>query len=218
MIRRANLHAGKNGKKRVYSSKYALSSIVYCGECSEIYRRVHWSNRGCRSIVWRCVTRLEEKGSDCSSSTIKEEVLQAAVVEAINELLATKDTFLAALHANIATVLNEENDRTTKDIDTKLDELQNELLKLANSKADYSEVADEIYRLRELKQNALAENAEREGKRQRIVEMTYFINEQPCEIEVYDEQLVRRLIEKVTVVDGRLIIEFKSSIEIEIEM
>lgn len=33
MVRRANLHTGKGGKKRVYSSKYALSSIVYCGEC-----------------------------------------------------------------------------------------------------------------------------------------------------------------------------------------
>lgn len=50
----------------------------------------------------------------------------------------------------------------------KLDELQNEILRLANSKADYNEVAEEIYRLRELKQNALIENAEREGKRQRI--------------------------------------------------
>jgi site-specific DNA recombinase len=41
-------------------------------------------------------------------------------------------------------------------------------------------VADEIYRLRELKQNALVENAEREGKRQRIAEMTDFLNEQSC--------------------------------------
>lgn len=30
MLRRANLHSGENRKKRVYSSKYALSSIVYC--------------------------------------------------------------------------------------------------------------------------------------------------------------------------------------------
>ena len=30
MVRRANLHSGEKRKKRVYSSKYALSSIVYC--------------------------------------------------------------------------------------------------------------------------------------------------------------------------------------------
>jgi site-specific DNA recombinase len=38
MVRRANLQAGKSGKRRIYSSKYALSSIVYCGECGDIYR------------------------------------------------------------------------------------------------------------------------------------------------------------------------------------
>ena len=79
-------------------------------------------------------------------------------------------------------------------------------------------MADEIYRLRELKQNALVENAEREGKRQRIDEMTDFLNEQSCELEEYDEQLVRRLIEKVTVFDDKLVIEFKSGVEIDIEI
>lgn len=217
LVRRANLYTGKNGKKRVYSSKYALSSIVFCSECGEIYRRVHWNNRGCRSIVWRCVSRLEKKGSDCTSPTVNEEVLQAAVVRAINELLVSKDAFLTTLQTNIETVLNEEHDNSTIHIDTKLEELQKELLRLANSKADYEEVANEIYRLREQKQNALVENAEREGRRQRIAEMTTFLNEQSTELEEYDEQMVRRLIEKVTVHDNRFEIEFKSGIVIQID-
>lgn len=174
MVRRANLRGGKDGKKRVYSSKYALSSIVYCGQCGDIYRRVHWNNRGYKSIVWRCVSRLEEKGSECTAPTINEETLQTAVVKAINELLANKEPFLQALQKNIATILNEENDNATNDIDSKLEELQQQLLIQAKSKNDYEDVADEIYHLRELKQNALVENAEREGKRQRIAEMTDF--------------------------------------------
>jgi len=217
LVRRANLYTGKNGKKRVYSSKYALSSIVFCSECGEIYRRVHWNNRGCRSIVWRCASRLEEKGSDCTSPTVNEEVLQAAVVRAINELLVSKDAFLTTLQTNIETVLNEEHDNSTIHIDTKLEELQKELLLLANSKADYKEVANEIYHLREQKQNALVENAEREGIRQRIAEMTTFLNEQSTELEEYDEQMVRRLIKKVTVHDNKFEIEFKSGIEIQID-
>ena len=196
MVRRANHRGRKGGKKRVYSSKYALSSIVYCGHCGDIYRRVHWNNRGYKSIVWRCVSRLEEKGSECTAPTINEETLQTAVVKAINELLANKEPFLSTLQKNIATVFNEVNDNATDDIDGKLEELQQQLLIQAKSKNDYEDVADEIYRLRELKQNALAENAEREGKRQRIAEMTDFLNEQSCELEEYDEQLVRRLIEK----------------------
>jgi len=216
IVRRANLQAGKGGKRRIYSSKYALSSIVYCGECGDIYRRVHWNNRGCKSIVWRCVSRLEEKGSDCSSRTINETTLQEAVVKAINEVLGSKETFLTVLQENIAAVLNEDNDQTIQEIEIRLNELQQELLRLVNAKTDYQKVADEIYRLRELKQNILAENAEREGKRERIAEMAEFLNEQKQNLMEYDEQLVRRLIEKITVHDDRLVIEFKSSMEINI--
>lgn len=142
--------------------------------------------------------------------------MQTAVVKAINELLGNKEPFLSTLQENIATILNEENDNATDDIDSKLDELQKELLKQAKSKNDYDDVADEIYRLRELKQNALVENAEREGKRQRIAEMADFLNDQPYELEEYDEQLVRRLIEKITVYDDKLTVEFKSGVEIDI--
>ena len=129
-----------------------------------------------------------------------------------------EEPFLSTLQKNIATVFNEENDNATDDIDGKLEELQQQLLIQAKSKNDYEDVADEIYRLREMKQNALAENAEREGKRQRIAEMTDFLNEQSCELEEYDEQLVRRLIEKVTVFDDKLTVEFKSGVEIDIEI
>lgn len=121
------------------------------------------------------------------------------------------------LQKNIATVFNGENDNATDDIDSKLEELQQQLLIQAKSKNDYEDVADEIYRLRELKQNALVENAEREGKRQRIAEMTDFLNKQSRELEEYDEQLVRRLIEKVTIYEDKLTVEFKSGVEIDVE-
>ena len=77
MIRRSNLHSGQSEHKRVYSSKYALSCIVYCSKCGEIYRRVAWNNRGKRSIVWRCVTRVENGPSTCDAETVQETELQA---------------------------------------------------------------------------------------------------------------------------------------------
>ena len=46
--------------------------------------------------------------------------------------------------------------------------------------------------------------------------MTDFLNEQSYELEEYDEQLVRRLIEKVTVIDNKLTVEFKSGVEIDV--
>jgi hypothetical protein len=40
------------------------------------------------------------------------------------------------------------------------------------------------------------------------------LNEQTCEFEEYNEQLVRRLIENVTVHDDRIEVEFKSGLSV----
>lgn len=184
--------------------------------CGDIYRRVHWNNRDCKSIVWRCVSRLEERGSDCTSRTVNEITLHEAVIKAINEVLGSKDTYLTVLKENIEAVINDDKNMDIQEIESRLNELQQELLQLVNAKADYQKVADEIYRLRELKQNIMAEYADREGKRERVAEMAEFLIEQPYELFEFDEQLVRRLIEKITVFDEKLLVRFKSGVEIEV--
>lgn len=217
MIRRANLHSRVGRKKRVYSSKYALSSIVYCSKCGEIYRRIAWNNRGKHSIVWRCCTRVEHGPTACDAPTIQEPDLQAAVVQAINLTLGNRENMMATLQENVEAVIRQEDETSSEGIEAKLLELQKELLKLANSKKDYNSIADEIDRLRELKQNALVESAEREGLKQRIREMREFLEQQSTEVTEYDELLVRRLIEKVTVYDERFEVEFKSGAKVDVE-
>ena len=217
MARRSNLKTGISGKKRVYSSKYALSGIVFCGECGDIYRRVTWNNRGNKSVVWRCVSRLEENDSDCTSRTINEAALQGAVVKAINDVLGNKDAFLPILQENITAVLGEASDQSIAEIENKLNDLQQELLRLFNVNVEYQTVADEISRMREIKQNVLSEDAEFEGKRRRIAELTEFLEKQELRITEYDDQLVRKLIEKITVHEDHLTVEFKSGVEIDIE-
>ena len=217
MIRRANLHSGANRKKRVYSSKYALSSIVYCSKCGEIYRRIAWNNRGKHSTVWRCCTRVEHGPTACDAPTIQEQDLQAAVVQAINLTLGNRENMMATLQENVEAVIRQEDETSSEGIEVKLLELQKELLKLVNSKKDYNSVADEIDRMRELKQNALVESAEREGLKQRIREMREFLEQQSTEVTEYDELLVRRLIEKVTVYDERFEVEFKSGAKVDVE-
>lgn len=218
MLRRANLHSGANRKKRVYSSKYALSSIVYCSKCGDIYRRIAWNNRGKHSTVWRCVNRVEHGPDCCDAPTVQEEELQNAVVKAINTALGGKDEMLTALEKNIAMVLALEDETSMESLDAKLEELQQELLKRANARQDYEDLADEIDLLREQKQNAMAENAEREGLKQRIAEMQQFLAEQRGTIQVYDEQVVRKLIEKITVHDEKVTVAFKSGMEIDVKM
>lgn len=178
MVRRANLHSGEKRKKRVYSSKYALSSIVYCPKCGDIYRRIAWNNRGKHSIVWRCCTRVEHGPSTCDAPTIQESELQAAVVWAINLALGNRDSMIAALQENVETVIRQEDESSVEGIESKLEGLQKELLKWANSKKDYNGIAEEIYRLRDLKQNALVASAEREGLKKRIAEMREFLDSQ----------------------------------------
>lgn len=41
MVRRVNMTSGIEGKKkRIYSRKYALSSLCTCSRCVDIYRRI----------------------------------------------------------------------------------------------------------------------------------------------------------------------------------
>lgn len=216
IMRRANLRTG-TGSKRVYSSKYALSSIVFCGECGEIYRRVHWNNRGKKSVVWRCVSRLEEKGSDCKASTILESDLQGAVLRAINKAISGRDGFIEILMKNIAAAIDHESTDESGDIDSQLEELQKELVKRANFKEDYDAVVNRIYQLREQKQEALERNAHQQAKRQRISEMADFLKDQGTEIMEYDDKLVRQLVEQVTVQKQRFAVRFKSGIEVNVE-
>lgn len=52
------------------------------------------------------------------------------------------------------------------------------------------------------------------GKRRRNIEMPEILNEQTGESQEYDEQLVRRLIEKIMIFDDKVTVEFKSSLRL----
>jgi site-specific DNA recombinase len=220
LVRRRCVHISKNGKKRNYSNNHPLSQIVFCGNCHEIFRRVHWNNRGKKSIVWRriTITRLENTGLFCTASTILEDMLKEKIVEAINVTVSGKNSFLAILKKNIETVLSDGLDESTADIDKRLEELQTELIQKANLKEECDNIVNEIYRLRDLRQETLSRNALRQDKRDRIAEMTDFLNTQTGDITEFDDKLVRKLVEKAIVYDDRLMVEFKSGLEIEVNL
>lgn len=128
-------------------------------------------------------------------------------------VIRDKDSFLAVLQQNISTVLDIEN---TDEIDAMLDDMQKELLRLANSGSQYMAVADEICRLREEKQSAMIQKADHQTKRQRTAEMADFLNSQSGLISQYDDMIVRRLVEWVTVFEGRAIFMFRSGLEVDV--
>jgi hypothetical protein len=51
LVRRRVVHKSPTGKKRTYSCNHCFAQMIFCGECGELYRRVHWNNHGCKSIV-----------------------------------------------------------------------------------------------------------------------------------------------------------------------
>ena len=53
---------------------------------------------------------------------------------------------------------------------------------------------------------------------ERLDELEAFLAEQTSEVTEYDEELVRQLIEKITVYDDHLVFEFKSGLETEVQM
>lgn len=216
IARRASLTKGATQHKRVYSGRYALSGMVFCAHCGDIYRRIKWNNRGCKSTVWRCVSRVDKDGPDCTARTVREEQLHEVAVEAINGAFREKETILPLLIENIESSLEEITDDRIKEVDEQIKSLQQELLATASNKNAGDELGMEIRRLREEKQAIQAEEASRQDRRTRIDELITFLEELTCQLTKYDEQYVRKLIEKITVFDNHFIVEFKSGIEIEI--
>ena len=217
MVRRANLQTG-TGKRRVYSGKYALSSIVYCAHCGDVYRRTHWNNRGKKTIVWRCVSRLMKKdsGIDCHARTITEEELHTAIVRAVSKVCAGKDSFLPQLKNNIMNGIGSKNGEQIARLDTRIEDLQKQLLDRINARMDYDDIGKEIHRLKEEKFRLQLEQANDEELSVRIKDLDGYLEKLGSEPVEYSENLVRRLIERVTIWDDHFTVEFKSGIEIDV--
>ncbi len=215
--RRANIIKG--GKKRVYSSKYALSSVIICGHCGDIFRRIKWNNHGCKSTVWRCVSRVNKKksGIHCPARTVHEEMIQAAVVTAINDAWSRKDEILPQLKENIRAVLQEDTDAKIAEIDTAVKEKQEELLKVGKDENKIAEIGEAIMKLREERQQVMTDAAMHKDVTDRIEDLSNFLDEQTGAITEYSDALVRRLIEKITVYDEALVVKFKSGLEITVD-
>ena len=217
LVRRRVVHTSANGRKHSYSSNHCFSQLIFCGECNEVFRRIHWNNSGCKSIVWRCESRLQNTGVACRARTVNEELLQDTILKAINEMILDKSGYMKMLQENITTVIRNDASASTDDIYTKLLELQKELLQKANNRDDYDSIAEEIFQLRELKAKSETDSAIRDERLARITELCDFLKEQPSEITAFDESLVRRLLQKITVFEDRFTVEFKSGICVDIE-
>lgn len=214
--------ARRIGKKKVkeigtkteqgkYSSKYALTELLICGECHTPYRRCTWTAHGEKRIVWRCVKRLDYGKKYCHNSpTLEESRIQAAIVNAIQKF-AQQDTQLfknlkSHIERGINDVLREDD---SLDIQLRLAAVEKEINELFNTiSVDTIESFDEkkVEELLSEKNKLQAEldrlaelNRKDKNKQSRIAEIMDLIDGLKNRTLVYDDRLVRQIIEAIIV-------------------
>mgnify|MGYP001336431325 FL=1 len=132
-------------------------------------------------------------------------------------MLGDKSNYQAQLQLNIAAVIRASQATAIDNIDEKLMALQQELIQKANSKEDYDEIADEIFRLRELRQKTTVDTAARDEQIKRINDLQDYISQQTALLTEFDETLVRRWIKQITICDDHITVELKSGINIDVD-
>lgn len=236
LARRASMNKSavtrKKNQKSKFSSEYALTGLLLCGDCGQEYRRVTWSRNGKKKIVWRCSNRLTNGTKNCKKSeTLEEGALNRAVMEAINRITCNDGDFVGAFRQNVIRVIGSySGEQEPDEYDEKIKEKEEEMVALIAENArvgSYTDEFDERYRRIAEESTTLKEEqieARRKKKlaasyEQRLKDMDSFLEKQTCQIPEFDNDLVRRLIASIKVVSAeKLIIQFQSGIVMEQEI
>ena len=220
------------GRSR-YSSKYALSDRLYCGECGTRYQRCTWRNRdGSKRIVWRCVSRVDYGSKYCHDSpTLDEEPLHRAILAAINSTVRDKDSIVynlkAAMEKELAPAAGQQ--LSLSEIDSQLEQLNTEFSKVLAEASESGNQAAYSDRFRDIMQHQTELKAQRNeiqrmlaesGKAAAHIEQCRQAAETtPSAITEWDEALIRQVVESVTVETGsEIIVALKSGASIHQEL
>ena len=95
--------------------------------------------------------------------------------------------------------------------------MQLELVDRATSSEGYDDLVRESERLNEEKQQIQITLAEDKGRQEKKAELIDFLHEQTAEFDEFDDGLVRRPIEQITMHEnGMFTVEFKSGTMVEV--
>ena len=221
----------KPDEKGKYSSKYALTGLVICGECGTAYRRITWNDKcGGKVPVWRCVNRLKNGKKFCHCSpTVYEDKLHRAVIDAINQVYDVSSDVKRILRTEIQEVLLPDDQRLTE-LEKKKADLNKEISELLDRsfrENDYTKYDPEFKRLSDelaaISQQITAEqerlNACTESAAN-VQEILADIESADFRLDTFDEALIRHSIERVTIVNKnavRVKIAENEDVEISLE-
>lgn len=212
-----------------YSSKFALTERLICGECGTPYRRCTWMQNGKKRIVWRCINRLDYGKKYCHDSpTLDEAPLQQAILRAINSKMSDKDSIVHQLSTAAAFEIAPNNHSTLSlsEIEQRLESLGSAFQRLMQKAGDpsgmgeYEEqfraVATEMSDLKAQKaalQVRLTQNAQAV---ERVAMFTESLQSLSPHLTVWEESTIRQLVSTVRVLsENKILVTLKGGMEVE---
>ena len=211
-----------------YTSKYALSDRLFCGECGTLYRRKTRNIKGNIYHEWRCISRLEYGKKYCHESpTLREIPLQSAILAAINSAMSMKPALLDRIRNAVSLELLPVQGQTMSlaDIEhrlTQLDEQFQQLLAEAidaedneSCNAQFAEILAEQTALKKQKEEILQGSADADRVCTRMKQAEQAIENTAQTITEWSENAVRQIVERVTVLStDEILVRIKGGAEI----
>lgn len=214
--------ARRSGKQKVkqvgtkteqgkYSSKYALTELLVCGECGTPYRRCTWTVGGKKKIVWRCINRLDYGKKYCHHSpSIEESLLHEAIMNAIMKTAKQNAEVLKTLKLHIGMGLQaEETEDKSLDIQIRIAEIDAEFKRMLNTVSEGNiedfdeERANELMREKQRLTGQLEQYAnprhKRESAKSRLGQIFTILDGMQNHPMEYDDRIVRQILECVVV-------------------
>ena len=215
-----------------YTSQYALSERLVCGECGCYYRRVTWNIRGKKKIVWRCINRLEFGKKYCKSSpSISEDVLHNAILRAIRELAQQQreqtqkclhDTILQCATGGLdisLTTLKNQLEQKNRDFDRILEMALTDGAESEFVEAKMSQLSDEILYLKQQIKKIEKESSLWQASKGKVKSIWNLLATEDFDITEYDDALVARVVEQIVVERNyNICVRFIKGDEIRIEL
>ena len=201
-----------------YTSKYALSDRVFCGECGTRYKRTTWSRNGKKRIVWRCVSRLDYGTKYCHNSpTVDEAQLQSAILAALNSAMSEKKVLINQIAGAMEVELLPAHGTSMSiaGINARLAALEKEFQTLLEKAAgdfgsesyteDFRSLAEEMAALKEKRKNI---EVKRDGSEpdHRIKQALDYMEEHSPAITEWDETAIRQLVDWVRILSSEEIL------------
>lgn len=225
--RRTLRSASKTGDGR-YTSKYALSGLLICGDCGSKFRRYGRKvASGEKVATWVCINHQRDSG-DCKMLPLKEVDLIETYKRMVGQLSGDVSEIVETVKNNIAQELKTDVGEDLKQIEQKIIIEQNYILELfqrkrnnailnAEYERDYKAHSEVVMELKAREAELKKENLVAEITKKRMDDIVEILTAEG--VDYANPVIMKALIECIRVIDKHHIeLQFKCGISIQAEL